>query len=67
MASGSFLEFLGDFENPKDEILDNATQFTKLETSQLICFENQLTGFFMMPTLAFNGLNECFETISILT
>ena len=27
-----------------------------METSQLICFENQLTGFYMMPTLAFNEL-----------
>ena len=28
-----------------------------IETSQLICYANQLTGFYMMATLAFNGLN----------
>ena len=27
-----------------------------IETSQLICFSNQLTGFYMMTTLAFNEL-----------
>ena len=27
-----------------------------IETSQLICTANQLTGFYMMATLAFNGL-----------
>ena len=27
-----------------------------IETSQLICTANQLTGFYMMPTLAFNEL-----------
>ena len=27
-----------------------------IETSQLICFANQLTGFYMMATLAFNDL-----------
>ena len=29
-----------------------------LETNQLICGANQLSGFFMMTTLAFNELNE---------
>ena len=28
-----------------------------IETSQLICTANQLTGFYMRATLAFNGLN----------
>ena len=35
------------------------TSFKKLsltETSQLICIANQLTGFYMTETLAFNGL-----------
>ena len=27
-----------------------------IETSQLICFANQLTGFYMRAALAFNGL-----------
>ena len=27
-----------------------------LETSQLICYANRLTGFYMRLTLAFNGL-----------
>ena len=27
-----------------------------IETSQLICFANQLTGFYIRVTLAFNGL-----------
>ena len=30
-----------------------------IETSQLICRANQLTGFYMMATLAFNELNMC--------
>ena len=29
-----------------------------IETSQLICTANHLTGFYMSATLAFNGLNE---------
>ena len=29
-----------------------------IETSQLICTANQLTGFYMRAALAFNGLNE---------
>ena len=28
-----------------------------IETSQLICYLNQLTSFYMTATLAFNGLN----------
>ena len=32
-----------------------------IETSQLICGANQLTGFYMMRTLAVNGLNELVE------
>ena len=28
-----------------------------IETSQLICYANQLTGFYMRTTLAFNGLS----------
>ena len=35
--------------------------FPHIETSQLICFANQLTGFYMRATLAFNGLNESIE------
>ena len=31
-----------------------------LETSQLICAVNQLTGFFMRITLGFNRLTELF-------
>ena len=30
---------------------------TVIETSQLICFANLLTGFYMRATLAFNGLS----------
>ena len=29
-----------------------------IETSQLICSANQLTGFYMMGTLVVNGLNQ---------
>ena len=29
-----------------------------IETSQLICRANQLAGFYMRATLAFNGLNK---------
>ena len=31
--------------------------FPHIETSQLICLANQLTGFYMRVTLALNGLN----------
>ena len=31
-----------------------------IETSQLICTANQLTGFYMGATLALNGLNKNF-------
>ena len=31
--------------------------FPYIETSQLICSENQLTGFYMMGTLAVKGLS----------
>ena len=30
-----------------------------IETSQLICFENQPTGFYMMRTLVVKGLFKC--------
>ena len=33
-----------------------------IETSQLICFANQLTRFYMMATLAFNELILMIET-----
>ena len=40
-----------------------------IETSQLICRANQLTGFYMMTTLSFNKLNNlkrpALATISI--
>ena len=32
-----------------------------IETSQLICCANQLTGFYMRATLAFNGLMSCLH------
>ena len=32
------------------------TSVALIETSQLICFANELTGFYMRRTLAFNGL-----------
>ena len=37
-----------------------------IETSHLICRSNQLTGFYMIATLAFNELMEnlYFETLS---
>ena len=34
-----------------------------IETSQLICCANQLTGFYMRATLALNGLNTIIATI----
>ena len=34
-----------------------------IETSQLICPTNQVTGFYMMATLAFNELKESFDVI----
>ena len=33
-----------------------------IETSQLICCANQLTGFYMRATLALNGLTIAFQT-----
>ena len=36
-----------------------------IETSQLICCANQLTGFYMRATLAFNGLKEYKSEIII--
>ena len=38
-----------------------------IETSQLICPTNQLTGFYLMATLAFNELisNQKFPTVLI--
>ena len=35
----------------------NCQCFPHIETSQLICKANQLTGFYMRETLAINGLN----------
>ena len=37
-----------------------------IETSQLICTANQLTGFYMRATLALNGLKAFFK-INIVT
>ena len=34
----------------------NTSVCPHIETSQLICRANQLTGFYMRATLAFNGL-----------
>ena len=36
--------------------------YPHIETSQLICIVNQLTGFFMRETLALNGLNKSSES-----
>ena len=36
--------------------------FPHIETSHLICCANQLTGFYMMDTLALNGLNPILMT-----
>ena len=36
----------------------NASHCPHIETSQLICSANQLTGFYMRETLTFNELNE---------
>ena len=36
----------------------NANVTHYIETSQLICIANQLIGFYMRATLAFNGLSE---------
>ena len=35
--------------------LNKGPRCPHIETSQLICFENQLTGFYMRATLAVNG------------
>ena len=35
-----------------------------IETNQLICFANQLTGFYMMATLAFNELSELTQVVN---
>ena len=37
-----------------------------IETSQLICIANQLTGFYRRPTLAFNELSELISLYSPL-
>ena len=37
-----------------------------IETSQLIYFGNQLTGFYMMETLAFNELTENYVIVQRL-
>ena len=38
-----------------------------METSQMFCFENQLTGFHMIATLmAFNELSQCKRIKSLL-
>ena len=36
-----------------------------IETSQLICSANQMTGFYMMATLAFNELNKKAKQLSM--
>ena len=38
-----------------------------METSQLICSANQLTGFYMMATLAFNELNNINYLVQLIT
>ena len=38
----------------------NPLNASEIETSQLICTENHLTGFYMKATLAFNGLKKHF-------
>ena len=37
--------------------------FPHIETIQLICYANQLTGFYMRATLALNCLTCCFTLI----
>ena len=36
-----------------------------IETSQLVCCENQLTGFYMRAALAFNGLRKVSKNFQI--
>ena len=36
-----------------------------IENSQLICFANQLTGFYMRATLALNGLRKPSEKLDL--
>ena len=38
--------------------------FPHIETSQLICTTNQLTGFYMRETLALNGLNKTRKSLN---
>ena len=46
-------------ENISNDSLNplNANVALNIETSQLICTANQLSGFYMRATLSFNGLN----------
>ena len=37
-----------------------------IETSQLICTANQLNGFYMWATLAFNGLKQNNSTTEVI-
>ena len=56
-------KFKKEIDNNNLNNLDNNLQLVKrqschhIETSQLICSANQLTGFYMIAILAFNELN----------
>ena len=44
----------------------NASVCPHIETSQLVCTTNQLTGCYMKATLAFNGLSDCFFPFQVI-
>ena len=44
----------------RDRLTHETPKLYHIGTSQLICCENQLTGFYMMATLAFNELKIFF-------
>ena len=44
----------------------NASVCCHIETSQLICCANQLTGFYMRATLTFNGLTSSAKVFLLL-
>ena len=47
------MPLLPSYRNQSNDLLCKS----RIKTSQLICFANRLTGFYMEATLAFNGLN----------
>ena len=44
----------------KKYLLIKRQSWHRIETSQLICSTNQLTGFYMMATMVFNELRDAF-------